>query len=457
MKKAATVLGKILLGLLAFILCVALFVSTVLTMVVADVRIITDKDNINTLITGYLSGKPAPHRNPGLPLQEKVHRAPIRNLDSADFDISMVGDANFLVEFIYNTVKEEMGEDLPLTLDEVQDFVEESTLDDFITEKGASLISDFITGEDTTTITVEEIQEQLKENAALIEETFQIPVNDTVISEITGAVEESGILEELEEGGLEAIIDMANPPSEENGNPESGNVSADKESSAQTPGLSKPNQNVPEKELTLIGAIQGLISGELDLSELSIPQLLNLFRSAISQETLLACIGLCVLLIGLVFLTQWKRYYSAMIKTGITLLVTGVIGMVPAVIVWVAPELVISLLGDMAFAMKLIKMIVGMTYLVPAGVAAGGLVLIVAGGILRSVAKKRAIKAGNVVAVQASAEPEVAEELSMELLEAEPAAEEEVSEEETEEAAEEAAEETPEEAEEVSEEEPAEV
>lgn len=452
MKKAATVLGKILLGLLAFILCVALFVTTVLTMVVTDVRIITDKDNINTLITGYLSGKPAPHRNQGLPLQEKVHRAPIRNLDSADFDISMVGDANFLVEFIYNTVKEEMGEDLPLTLDEVQDFVEESTLDDFITEKGASLISDFITGEDTTTITVEEIQEQLKENAALIEETFQISVDDTVISEITGAVEESGILEELEEGGLEAIIDMANPPSEDS-IPESGDASADKETSD----LSKPSQNVPEKELTLIGAIQGIISGELDLSELSFPQLLNLFRSAISQEALLACIGLCVLLMGLVFLTQWKRYYSAMVKIGITLLVTGLIGMVPAVIVWVAPELIISLLGDMAFAMKLINMIVGMTYLVPAGVAAGGLILIVAGGILRGVAKRRAIKSGDVVAVQASAEPEVAEDLSMELLEAEP-----VSEEETEEAeeAEEAPEETPEEpgeTEELPEEEPAEV
>lgn len=462
MKKAATVFGKILLGLLAFILCVALFVSTVLTMVVADVRIVTDKDNINTLITGYLTGKPAPHRNQGLPLQEKVHRAPRRNLDSADFDISMVGDTNFLVEFIYNTVKEEMGEDLPLTLDEVQDFVEESTLDDFITEKGSSLISDFLTGEKTTTITVEEIVEQLEQNAPLIEQTFQVTIDDTVISEVTGAVEESGILEELEEGGLEAIIDMANPPSEEGGNPESGDVSADKESSAQTPGLSKPNQNVPEKELTLISAIQGIISGELDLSTLSIPQLLNLFRSAISRETLLACIGLCVLLMGLVFLTQWKRYYSAMIKIGITLLVTGVIGMVPAVIVWVAPELVVSLLGDMAFAMKLIKMIVGMTYLVPAGVAAGGLVLIVAGGILRGVAKRRAIKAGDVVAVQVAAEPEVAEGLSMELLEAEPAAEEaeeEVSEEETEEAeeAEDAAEETPEESEEASEEEPAEV
>ncbi len=470
MKKAATVLGKILLGLLAFILCVALFVTTVLTMVVADVRIITDKDNINTLITGYLTGKPAPQRNPGIsgmPLQEKVHRAPIRNLDSADFDISMVGDTNFLVEFIYNTMKEEMGEDLPLTLDEVQDFVEESTLDDFITEKGASLISDFITGENTTTITVEEIKEQLEQNAALIEETFQITIDDTVISEVTGAVEESGILEELEEGGLEAIINMANPPSED-AIPEGGNASADKDGNTQSP-TSKPNQNVAEKELTLIGAIQGIINGELDLSKLSIPQLLNLFRSAISQETLLACIGLCVVLMGLVFLTQWKRYYSAMIKIGITLLVTGVICMVPAVIVWVAPELVVSLLGDMAFAMKLINMIVGMTYIVPAGVAAGGLVLIVAGAILRGVAKKRAIKAGDVVAVQVAAEPEVAEDLSMELLEAEPAAEEaeeEVSEEETEEAPEEEAEEAPEEeaeeapeeeAEEISEEEPAEV
>ncbi len=451
MKKAAAVLGKILLGLLAFILCIALFVSTVLTMVIADVRIVTDKDNINTLITGYLTGKPAPQRLHGLPMKKTIHRAPIRNLDSADFDISMLEDPNALVELFYDVVKESMGEELPLSLEEVQSFVEESTFSDFIVEKSSSLISDFITGENTTTITVEEIQEQLKENAALIEETFQITIDDTILSDMASAVEESGILEELEEGGLEAIIDMTSSTP----TPEGGDTSADKDSSAQSP-TSKPNQNVPEKELTLISAIQGLISGELDLSELPFPQLLNLFRSAISMETLLACIGLCVALMGLVFLTQWKRYYSAMIKIGITLLVTGVIGMVPAVIVWVAPELVISLLSDMAFAMKLIHMIVGMTYLVPAGVAAGGLVLIVVGCILRNFAKKRA-NAECAVSVQVSAEPEVAEALSMELLEAEPAAEEEeeipedtsedaeeVSEEETEEAEE--AEEVPEEA-----------
>lgn len=464
MKKVATVFGKFLLGLLAFILCVALFVSTVLTIVVADVRIVTDKDNINTLITGYLTGKSTPRRYPvvsGMPLQEKAHRAPIRNLDSADFDISMLEDPNALVELFYDAVKESVGEELPISLEEVQNFVEESTLSDFIVEKSSSLISDFLTGEKTTTITVEEIVEQLEQNAPLIEQTFQVTIDETIISEMTDSLEESGILEELEEGGLEAILDLADSPSQDM-SPESGVGSEDKNSSAQAPGLSQPNQNVPEKELTLISAIQGIISGELDISKLSVPQLLNLFRSAISQETLLACIGLCVLLMGLVFLTQWKRYYSAMIKIGITLLVTGLICMIPAVIVWVAPELVISLLGDMAFAMKLIKMIVGMTYVVPAGVAAGGLVLIVAGGILRSVAKKRAIKAGDVVAVQVAAEPEVTEDLSMELLEAEPVAEdaeEEVSEEETEEAeeAEDAAEETPEEAEEASEEEPAEV
>ena len=205
MKKAAVILGKFFLGLLALILCLALFVSTVLTIVVADVRIVTDKDNINTLITGYLTGKSLPQRNPGIsgmPLQEKVHRAPIRNLDSADFDISMMGDTNFLVEFIYNTIKEEMGEELPISLKEVQDFVEESTLDDFITEKGSSLISDFITGENTTTITIEEIEEQLKQNAPLIEETFQIAIDEAMISEMTGSLEESGILEKLEEGGL---------------------------------------------------------------------------------------------------------------------------------------------------------------------------------------------------------------------------------------------------------------
>lgn len=417
MKKAAVILGKILLGILAFILCLALFVSTVLTVVVADVRIITDKDNINTLVTGYLTGKSMPQRNSvvtGIPLQANIHRAPNRNL--ADFDISMMGDTNFLVEFIYNTVKEEMGEDLPISLQEVQEFVEESTLDEFITEKGSSLISDFITGENTTTITIEEIEEQLKQNAPLIEETFQIPIDETVLTEMTGSIEESGILEKLEEGGLEAILDLANPPSGGNADLEIGTPSVDKDD-VKDPSNVPTNKPVTEK-ITLMDAIEGLINGQLDLSTLSVPQLLNLFRSAISLETLLACIGLCVVLMGLIFLTQWKRYYSAMVKIGITLLVTGLICMIPAVFVWVAPELVAEMLGEMGFAKKLIDMIVQMTYPVPAGIAGGGLVLIVAGGILRGVAKKRAkAKAAGAIAVQTAAEPEVTEELSQELLE----------------------------------------
>ena len=54
MKKAAIVLGKILLGILTFILCIALMASTIVTVVMADAHILTDKDNINTLFIAKL-------------------------------------------------------------------------------------------------------------------------------------------------------------------------------------------------------------------------------------------------------------------------------------------------------------------------------------------------------------------------------------------------------------------
>ena len=371
MKKAAIVFGKILLGILTFILCIALMVSTIVTIVMADAHILTDKDNINILISEFLKPSASPKKTLGMSMGADTVGTPQQGADLGTVEASISGfgwsggETGLLVELIYDLIEQEAGgEELPFTLEEVEAFVEESTFDDFLAEKGTGLVSDLLTGEKTTTITADEIKQQLEQNAQLIEDTFQIPLDEEVISALAAGIEETGVLEQINEGGLESILAAG----DENQSPDA-------------------EGEVTETVKTPI-TLEGILSGKVNVSSLSLPQLLELFRSVTSGAVLLSCIGVCVVLIGLIFLTRWKKYYLAMIFTGITLLITGLICMIPALVVWGAPELMMELLGEMAVGMTLINKVVDMTCPVAIGVTVFGFAVIVAGGVLAGLSKK---------------------------------------------------------------------
>lgn len=396
MKKTGIVIGKILLGILTFLLCVALFVSTVVTITMADIQVITNKDNLNTLISTYLTGSAPKKGAVGLPVAGR--HAPQR-LESIDVNAMASGDTSFLVEFVYDMIEEQAGGNLDVTLEEVKAFVEESTIDDFVAEKGTSLVSDFITGENTTSITTEEIKQVLQENAALLEQTFHVPMDETVISETITVIEETKVLEQLNEGGLEKLMEL----SDEGQLAPEGSVPDAEESVGTT---------TTNKEMTTDEIINGLLNGTVDISTLSVPQLLSVFRTAISAKTMWMCIGVCVVLIGLIFLTRWKKYYTAMIVTGVTLLITGAICMIPAIMFWSYPDAVANLVPELRTLMKLMTMIVDMTYPISLCVGIFGLLLIAGGIVLAVFSKKWA--AAKAAKLAAAAEAEVVEEIPAE-------------------------------------------
>lgn len=394
MKKAAIVFGKILLGILTFILCIALMVSTVVTIVMADVSILTDKDNINTLITEFLKPSASSKQTLGMSMGADTVGTPQQG---ADIGIAAVGNSGFMVDVLYDMLQQEAGGELPFTKEQVENFVEESTLGDFLAEKGAGLVSDLLTGEKTTTITVDEIKQQLEQNAQLIEDTFQIPMDAEVISGLTAGIEEAGVLDQINEGGLESIL------------------AADDGNADQSPDAEGVTTNKEKTPVTL----EGVLSGAVDVSSLSLPQMMELFRSIASGTVLLSCIGVCAVLIGLIFLTRWKKYYLAMIFIGITWFITGLICMIPALVVWSVPALVMEMLGEMAVGMTLVAKIVDMTCPVTIGVTVFGLALIVAGGVLAGLTKKWAKAKLEVAPVENPAQEAVAEEAPAEEIPAE--------------------------------------
>lgn len=419
---------RILLAFISFLLCVALFATTLVTAVLGDLSIAFQKDNLKNLLTEALFTtatvqRPAPHSSgngaPGI-------RHPMQRLDDftipegvtipagatipegvtipegatvpEDFvsgDLGDVlggedGDSSALVEFIYNTVTEQFqGEDVVLPpLEEVQQFVEESTLDDFLADKSASLISDIITGENTTTITTEEIQTLLHDNAQLIEDTFEIEISEDVITEVVEEIEKVEIVQQIQEEGVNSVLqDLVD-----------NNVIT-------IPGM------LPSQDLAPEG-MGGSQSGATTNTP-SPMDILNALRAIVTTETLLAMIGVCLVLIGLLLLVNMKQIWVGIRDAGITVTVVGVLFSAVTFAGWYSADLLKALLADAGPAAKIVLFIVNLTAPIHIGVLVLGIVLIVVSCVVKSLLKKKALKAAaaaEIPAEEAVAIEEVAEE-----------------------------------------------
>ena len=173
---------RFVLGFVSVILCILLVVATLTTAILADLNVVFQKDNLQQLLTEALftsatarrpapaisgngHGAPAVQRfparlddadltagpeggatarrpAPGIPGNghggPAVQRFPMR-LDEATLTTGAeTGDNSAIVEWIYGTLTDQFGEENLPSLEVVQEFVEESTVTDFLTDKTAS-------------------------------------------------------------------------------------------------------------------------------------------------------------------------------------------------------------------------------------------------------------------------------------------------------------------------------
>lgn len=356
---------RFVLGLISFLLCILLFVSSVATILVSDILVVlTSQDNLKKLFSQVLSAdlpRPLPRgiaSDGGVPcaypVVVKKMASPGLRLEETN---AQAGDA--LVVWIYETLSKQYSEEMDLSLETVQDFVARSTLKEFVAEKGASLVSDFYTGENTTTLTEAEIQSQLEQNADLIREIFGYEVTSEAIAEITKTITENDYLTQIREEGIVNVVlgSASNKP----GNSTSGGTSGSHTDS--------------------------------ESFGTSIQELLDLFRKVASLKTLLICIGICLLLIGLLFVTNWKRFWAAMNSAGITLSFAGLFYLVPTVLVWTLPTTWTNSLGDLHIVGILTREILIMTSGVCIGVFALGVVLLAGGITTKCIFRKKAVAA----------------------------------------------------------------
>ena len=239
-KKKPHILLRIPLQLLSLALALALFVTTLAGALVLDVRQLTSAGGIKQLINAamdVLTGAPAELPREGAYISGLSNRTVYYDeaedsaggledsLGGEDLDISvddipediLTGDTSeeglgSLIDWLYDQVEDATGEELPISKEDVQTFVEESTFSDFVSEKLADFADDFINGTNNTTISADEIMELLEENEELLKEQLQIELTPDVKEELQGTmedlVEESGINNIIREEVFGAVDEM---------------------------------------------------------------------------------------------------------------------------------------------------------------------------------------------------------------------------------------------------------
>ena len=355
--RAWKVIGKVSLHILSVLLCILLFASTLVTMLVADVKVATNKDNLQKVLSSTLS---APAWQMG----------PVTAAAGAQFDVTSGNLSDYLVEYAYEAIG---GNELPFTLEDVKAFVEESTLKDFIAEKSASIINDIYTGENTTDISAEEIKKLLTENKDLIKKHFDVELTDAKIQETVAAIEEIPAMQEIREVGIAAMITG--------------------------PGVA------PDAES---GEDMGVGSAPTN----SVADILSTVRALTSDTVLLICIGVCAVLVGLLFLCAWKKPYSAMFYSGSTFTFAGLIFLVPTLIAWLAAGTWLQLFGDIPLVGPLSRVILMLTGGVCGAVTGLGIALI-AGAVVLKVTTNKKI-AARALAAQVAEEAPATEEAPVE-------------------------------------------
>ena len=392
---------RVLLGFISVILCFVLFLCSIVTILVADLSLLTSKGGLQKLIQDVLFSTSAPVRPGFAPAGALPGRTPVRmdipttgegdigmgGFDFGNIDLSGIisgeGSSGAIADVIFGILEEQFpDQEIPITKEDVTNFVEESTITEFISDKISGIVVDVINGEATTTITKEEVIELLEENKELIEETFQTEIPDEVIESVGTMVEESKISDTIQQSvaeivGIE-IVPTAPADSEDTDNTDNaGNTIGSTNSSAQRP-LFRPGD---------LEIMEGLASG--NVTDVGIKEVLAIVRIVTSPAVLWGCVAICLLISALLFLTNWGRPNAALRCSGIPYFIAGLMFLIPSAFAQFAP----SFFAEMGIIGNAIRQVLALAGTISLGVTVFGLVLIIGGAVLGSILKKKRIAA----------------------------------------------------------------
>ena len=338
-RKPRSVPMKILMGFIAFILCIVMFAVSLVGVAILDIRAVVSRNGISQIVSMLISGQPS-----SAPFRPALAAGVGRNMGFVQGDTSAGNDMNgMLVDWAYEMIKDKFGDQLPVSRDQVQTFVEESTVKDFVADKVAGLVEDFYSGENTTTITVDEITQLIEENKDVIKEQFGVTITQKDLEQVDQMLEQSQMLEPIEEQGLMGYIQQSmggsfNPAPEtpgDQGDNQSGNQ-GEKPSENQSGSQSGKPSITPG-----IGNDIGQPSSPMEMMN----EIMELVRTATSYTTVAILGAMFLLLLVLLFFVTGRSIPATLADTGVVLTLTGLIFSAPTALCLFNQSLWIGILG----------------------------------------------------------------------------------------------------------------
>lgn len=334
---------KVLMGFIAFILCVVMFVVSFAGVAILNLRAIVSENGITQIISQLIAGTPSTSSTRPV-LAGGADGFVIQGNSSAEM-------SGMLVDWAYEMIQSEFGEELEITKEQVQTFVENSTVKDFVAEKTTGLVEDFYAGTYETTITPEEITGLIQENAPLLEEQFGLVITEEEISFVEEALEESGVLDPIQENGLMGFIEE------------------------------QTKSTYTDEETGEVIEVDGMQE---------VKEIMEIVRTVTSVEAVAILGGVFLLLMALVFLVTRFSFPATLADTGVVLTLVGLIFSAPANLCQNQPEVLLNLFDGEAIAGVISSIILSAAWVnyTVLGVGAAMIVAAVVIKILQSKQKK---------------------------------------------------------------------
>lgn len=374
MIKKPHILLRMLLGLISFVLCLLLFVTSLTSIVIADIQVIGSKDTMNTIISQLLTA-------PAVPAHRHIAGAAIgvnpRRLAESERQTNELQE--MIIEAAYDMLSDMMGEEAELSLETVKEFYYKSTLPEFLADKLSGIISDIYLGEITTTLTAEEVMQVLRDNAPLVKEYFQYEITEEDISAVGQVIAENDFMpqiHEIVEGSMNGNL----------GGSGEGSVEGDFGGNGTTtvkPGTGNTDTSFISGifgENTMASALVSDLMGANGIGGT-----VRAVRTLSSSTYLYTLLGVCAALFVLILLVNYYKIPSALRATGFVVFFASLFFAVPTAVVMYVP------MGD-STVITVAQLILTSTMPVTLTALGIGLVLFVAGVVLGIVlrAKRKA-------------------------------------------------------------------
>lgn len=291
MKKRVPFLVRILLSLVSFVLCVALFVTGIVAILLANVRVLTTEENLQLVIQQVMFGQT--EEKPEIPATAPQA---IGGMRLEDETTGMPNAQDQIIDMLYEMFAAQFPEgEAPITKEDVGEVLERSTLPEFLSDKMAGVMLDVFNGEFTTTITGAEVAAELEKNKELIQEVFGFELPQETIDEIVTWVDQQDVV-----GTIQAVI--------------LGEAAGE-------PGQTPEGENTANNALFADGVLNALLSGNATLEDVfngGLPVILQLLREVTSAEMLKTVLIACAILAALLLVVNIAQIHIGLRKLGIT-------------------------------------------------------------------------------------------------------------------------------------------